>query len=260
MNQIRIPLFKTDLSLVRTLRLHENESIEVYQSDISADIIKNAITDFLSGTNWSLIPETYNIISFIARRRRRGRNRSNNSNIKEHTSKDIDNLLRKINVHFLTFVVNFFNDILKTENIPFFLKQIDTNIKITVNFESFSKLKNSTIGDILKKDISDKYKKYEKSENKEIVEKIENEYQWLSELFNMKYLDLFKHYFNKEAPLEKFKFNEKEFILSTKTKSFYYLLTKKKNCDLKKELVDTAINNFLYGFNDFYFSTIQPIK
>lgn len=157
-------------------------------------------------------------------------------------------------------MVNFYNDILKTENIPFFLKQIDTNIKITVNFESFSKLKNSTIGDILKKDISDKYKKYEKSENKEIVEKIENEYQWLSELFNMKYLDLFKHYFNKEAPLEKFKFNEKEFILSTKTKSFYYLLTKKKNCDLKKELVDTAKNNFLYGFTDFYFSTIQPIK
>ena len=260
MNQIRIPLFKTDLSLVRTLRLHENESIEVYQSDISADIIKNAITDFLSGTNWSLIPETYNIISFIARRRRRGRNRRNNSNIKEHTSKDIDNLLRKINVHFLTFVVNFFNDILKTENIPLFLKQIDTKIKITVKFESFSKLKNSTIGDILKEDISDKYKKYEKSENKEIVEKIENEYQWLSELFNMKYLDLFKHYFNKEAPLEKFKFNEKEFILSTKTKSFYYLLTKKKNCDLKKELVDTAINNFLYGFTDFYFSTIQPTK
>ena len=260
MNQIRIPLFKTDLSLVRTLRLHENESIEVYQSDISADIIKNAITDFLSGTNWSLIPETYNIISFIARRRRRGRNRSNNSNIKEHTSKDIDNLLRKINVHFLTFVVNFFNDILKTENIPFFLKQIDTNIKITVKFESFSKLKNSTIGDILKEDISDKYKKYEKSENKEIVEKIENEYQWLSELFNMKYLDLFKHYFNKEAPLEIYKFNEKDIILSTKTKSFYYLLTKKKNCDLKKELVDTAINNFLYGFTDFYFSTIQPIK
>jgi hypothetical protein len=260
MNQIRIPLFKTDLSLVRTLRLHKNESIEVYQSDISADIIKNAITDFLSGTNWSLIPETYNIISFIARRRRRGRNRSNNSNIKEHTSKDIDNLLRKINVHFLTFVVNFYNDILKTENIPFFLKQIDTKIKITVNFESFSKLKNSTIGDILKKDISAKYTKYEKSENKVIVEKIENEYQWLSELFNMKYLDLFKLYFNKEAPLEKFKFNEKEFILSTKTKSFYYLLTKKKNCDLKKELVDTAKNNFLYGFTDFYFSTSQPIK
>ena len=157
-------------------------------------------------------------------------------------------------------MVNFFNDILKTENIPFFLKQIDTKIKITVKFESFSKLKNSTIGDILKKDISDKYTKYEKSENKEIVEKIENEYQWLSELFNMKYLDLFKHYFNKEAPLEKFKFNEKEFILSTKTKSFYYLLNKNKNCDLKKELVDTSINNFLYGFTDFYFSTIQPIK
>ena len=145
MNQIRIPLFKTDLSLVRTLRLHINESIGVCQNDISADIIEKSITDFLSGTNWSLIPETYNQISFIARRRRRGRNRSNNSNIKEHTSKDIDNLLRKINVHFLTFMVNFFNDILKTENIPFFLKQIDTKIKITVKFESFSKLKNSTI-------------------------------------------------------------------------------------------------------------------
>ena len=62
MNQIRIPLFKTDLSLVRTLCLHENESIGVCQNDISDDIIKNAITDFLSGTNWSLIPETYNIV------------------------------------------------------------------------------------------------------------------------------------------------------------------------------------------------------
>ena len=122
MNQIRIPLFKTDLSLVRTLCLHENESIGVCQNDISADIIEKAITDFLNGTNWSLIPETYNIISFIARRRRRGRNRRNNSNIKEHTSKDIDNLLRKINVHFLTFVVNFYNEKIKNRKYSFLFK------------------------------------------------------------------------------------------------------------------------------------------
>ena len=59
--------------------------------------------------------------------------------------------------------------------------------------------------------------------------------QWLKN-----YLELFYIYYNNERPLEKIMFRNEEIILSKKTKSFYYLLEKGKNKDLKQELITTA--------------------
>ena len=68
------------------------------------------------------------------------------------------NLERKIQVHYIRFIINFSNDALKAENISkcYKFKQIDTSIKETINYIHVKKLRESSIGDILQKDISKK--------------------------------------------------------------------------------------------------------
>ena len=91
-----------------------------------------------------------------------------------HGNKDFDNLERKIQVHYIRFIINFSNDALKADNISkcYKFKQIHTSIKETINYKHVKQLRESTIGDILQKDISKKYKRYDKSENRKIFKKV----------------------------------------------------------------------------------------
>ena len=131
---------------------------------------------------------------------KRGRKKSNNRSIRIHGEKDFDNLLRKIQVHYLTFIINFANDALKTASFhfPLYFLQLNSSIKETVNFNHISKLKNSSIRDLLILDISDKYKRYNKRQNRELFYKVENKSEWLKDLFNINYLELFKYYIIKK--------------------------------------------------------------
>ena len=54
---------------------------------------------------------------------------------KTHKKTDFDNLLRKIQVHFLNFLIDFCNEALKTEfdNFPFSFKRIKANTKEKIN-------------------------------------------------------------------------------------------------------------------------------
>ena len=57
----------------------------------------------------------------------------------EHLSSNFDNLQRKIQVNFLTFIVNLSNDVLKTEfgnKTPYNFKQIDYEIKKVINHKN----------------------------------------------------------------------------------------------------------------------------
>ena len=154
---------------------------------------------------------------------------------------------RKIQVHYIRFIINFSNDALKAENISkcYKFKQIDTSIKETINYIHVKKLRQSSIGDIIQKDISNKYKRYDKSENRKIFKKVVASSEWLRELFMMNYLELFNYYYNQEKPLRKLVFKNKEIYLSIKTKSFFDLL--EKYDDIRNELIDTV--NIIY-YND----------
>ena len=164
-----------------------------------------------------------------------------------HGNKDFDNLERKIQVHYIRFIINFSNDALKAENISkcYKFKQIDTSIKETINYIHVKKLRESSIGDILQKDISKKYKRYNKSENRKSFEKVVASSKWLRELFMMNYLELFNYYYNQEEPLKKLVFKNKEINLSPETETFFDLL--EKYDDIRNELIDTV--NIIY-YND----------
>ena len=171
-------------------------------------------------------------------RKKRGRHRLKNSSKSVHSSKDFDNLHRKIKVHFMTFLIDFLNDALLAEyGFPSFtFKQKNYKSKNKVNFEETYKMKHNSIKEMLNLEISGKFSTYDKSVNKELLSNIKS--SWLDKLFQMKCLELFNLYYNNGEPLRKIVFENKEIIISKKTKSFYYLLEKYK--DSKQIIIDTA--------------------
>lgn len=171
-------------------------------------------------------------------RKKRGRPRLKKVDKASHGNKDFDNLQRKIQVHFLTFLILFCNDALRKEYGDTLLsfKQINKMSKITVNYEHTQSLKNSSIKDILNLEISTKFSTYDKSENKKIFATIKA--KWLNRLFQMNYLELFKLYYNDEKPVDKIVYENREIILSPQTKSFYFLL--EKNKAIRQNIIDVT--------------------
>lgn len=174
---------------------------------------------------------------------------------KTHKKTDFDNLLRKIQVHFLNFLIDFCNEALKTEfdYFPFSFKRIKANTKEKINSKNVTEFKEKTINDLLHLDISSKYKRFKKSHNKNLLknEKIKNS-KWLNDLFNIKYIELFNDYYNDRFPSNKKIFKNKIIILTKNTKNFYYLL--EQNKDIRKELINTSIDVFGFGFKPFSIS------
>ena len=174
--------------------------------------------------------------------KKRGRAPQNEDKTKFHNNTQEDNLLTKIQTHFFTFVIDFCNDALKDEYHVFngYFKNINHASKSTVNYNYTIELKNSNIKDLLKMDISKKYKRCPKSYNRELLKTIEDSSPSLSELFEMSSLELFKFYYNKGKPLDKIVYKNKKINLSdkTKSKSFSNLIDKNKHKHLENYLID----------------------
>ena len=86
--------------------------------------------------------------------------------------------------------------------------------------------------------ISNKFKTFDKNENKILLSQLKE--TWLDKLFEMNYLELFKYYYNdnKESPLDSIFFENKKIPLSKDTKSFSHLL--KKNESTKEYIVEVT--------------------
>ena len=180
---------------------------------------------------------------------KRGRKTHKNGPI-IHRSDSFDNLLRKIQVHFLNFLIDFCNEALKTEyeNSDYSFKQINYKVKEEIEYSYLKNLKHCSIKDILNFDISSKYLNFERKHNKKLLENIESSSIWLYNLFQMNYLQLFKYYYNDGKPLNKIYFMEREIFLTPKTKSFYCLL--EKNLNLKNEIIGVAKRCYLEEDNN----------
>jgi len=99
--------------------------------------------------------------------KKRGRKKLNDNQKGVHGNDTFDNLERKIQVHFLIFVINFCNNALKTEyrHFRYTFKQINYKAKTIINQGFTSFLKQSFIKDLLNLEISTKYKRDNKFEN-----------------------------------------------------------------------------------------------
>lgn len=129
-------------------------------------------------------------------RKKRGRPIIGTSKIKKktHGKCDFDNLERKIQVHFLNFLINFCNDALKLEfgytSNKFSFKKINYNDKTTINYKQTSYLKNLKIKDILNFKISDKYSKSDESANKDLLKSVTGTSIWLDKIFEITIIQL----------------------------------------------------------------------
>ena len=119
---------------------------------------------------FKITKEKFNIPKYIQKKRRRGRRPRNNSHPNEQCQKpprkfNRDNILSKNQVHFFSYIILFINCLLNFYGIKKQFKQIDYNLKRNVNFDNFMDLRTKTLGDILCKDITKKFKKKENKYN-----------------------------------------------------------------------------------------------
>lgn len=166
---------------------------------------------------------------------------------KIHGKLALDNILTKMQIHFINFIINLCNDVIKLNckdnNLTF--KSVNHRFKSRIAFNHFNNLKKGPIKRILEEKISNKYKKSEANHNIIILNKIINESEWLNKFFNMNYVILFSKYHNNCKPLKKIVFEGKEIKLSHKTKSFFDLL--RKNKQIKDEIIMIAQKAYFDG-------------
>lgn len=177
-----------------------------------------------------------------SKRGRKLKTENGNKYRRVHGASDYDNILRKIQVHYLNFIINYVNDVVKViindKKVPMF-KSLDYKIKKIVNFKYFEEMKSKPISEILQLKISPKIKVYDKEENKKIYKQICSMCPFFSEFCKRNYLSLFKEYYYNE----KFEVNNMEIKLSTRTKTFSDLI--RKNYHYKERLQFVADNYFI---------------
>lgn len=125
-------------------------------------------------------------LSFFIVNNKRGR-KPKTKEKKFHNKFTIDNILRKIQVHYLNFIVAFINTILNYLGFKAKLFYLDYKFKQNICKQNIKSLKNSTLGEILSRQISGKYKTVNKYENRIILDEIIN-YPILKKILSEKYL------------------------------------------------------------------------
>ena len=165
-----------------------------------------------------------------------------------HNANDDDNILRKLQVHYLSYIISFTNDLVENfspNNKALKFKNLSYALKKTVNHAYVEELKKKNIGDILQFQASSKNRKSDEDVNKQIYDKICNLFPFFNDFFNMKYLELFNQYYFKSN--KKISFGGKIINLSEKTKAFSDLL--EKNKEANEKIQNIAFHNFIENEN-----------
>ena len=196
---------------------------------------------------------------FIILNKKRGRKvETPKKKIKEHSKDASDNILKKIKVHFLSFLIDLANDVknsqLKKIKNDAFFQQINYKTKCSIKLKNLFKCDykyeniffNYNIS--LNRGIKRKNKNYIEQEmtNEKNYEKIIEQYPLLKSFFEQKIKDIFKNYYckNKKDINNNFDFNGTKIALSPKTKALYDLLDKDENKDSKDKFKNIIIKYF----------------
>ena len=200
--------------------------------------------------NFSISPKK---LFIILNKKRRGRPKQkqeeinkneDNHYIKIHDKNTSDNLLRKIQVHYLSFIVLFLNEILGFLNLKKQFLRLNYQFKMNVKKEFFNSLKVKTIGDIINNQIRNKYK-CEQNYNENIYKKTKGNVV-LKNLYSENYLLFFKKIYIKSEKiinLREYGLNKK-IILSDKVKMFKDLIKNKDNI-YKEKIINSVNHHFL---------------
>lgn len=168
-----------------------------------------------------------------------------------HSSGDFDNVQRKIQVNFISFLIKLANDAITTvlgKKTKYFFKDVRYELKKVVTHKYVEKLKKCKYSDIIQMKISGKNKKYGENLNKETFLKVCKISQELKNFFDKNYLYIFQKYYcgmnNNEDIID---FDGLKVELSPLTKGFLNLLKKNES---GKDIFNNVIN-------DVYFSGVN---
>jgi len=185
-------------------------------------------------------------VKFTLKSKKRGRVKQKKIN-KIHDKHTIDNVLRKVQVNYMTFLISFINEILKNLNYNEKFLKLDYSIKKNINKDFFESLKTKNIEEIICSKISGKYKK-EKKNNRNIFEKIKEkknkEKKVIINILSENYLNFFWKTYYKSCKLINLKEYglDKEITLSDKVIMYKDLLKKNEKLDPNENYNDN-INN-----------------
>lgn len=175
--------------------------------------------------------------------RRRGRKPQKESK-HIHDASDDDNILSKIQVHFLSFIIRFVNDLIQVvlpQRKDLCFKNITYKLKKTVNFKYIEELKTKSIGAILQFKVSPKNKRSDEKFNQRNFEYICSVSPFLKDFFNVSFLDMFNEYYIKDN--RTININGLVFNLSQSTKLFVDLIEKNKLLEDKiKKIAEQSYN------------------
>jgi hypothetical protein len=144
----------------------KNIELEEIIPDISSITKKESTKEDLSQKKLFLIVTS----------KKRGRKIDKKNNGKEHGKYDEDNIVRKIQVSYINFIIDFINEILKgIGRKDLSLIPLDYLFKRVVNKKQRDFLKSHTVEEVIQSKTSPKYKTKNENVNKEICEKIKKE-------------------------------------------------------------------------------------
>ena len=242
-NTINIIIEEKSEEFDEKIQLNKNKEIKENQKTLESH--KNEDKDK------ELITNQKNLIQLVKRKRGRGKKGEINSSLREndriHNKFSTDNLLRKLQVHYISFIILFVNDILKHLNYEERFFKIDYNFKKNINKKFIESLKSKNIGEIVCTQISDKYKKKDKNSNQIIYDKIKED-KVINNILSENYLKLFKNIYyknNNRISLKEYGL-DKDIILSKKVKLFKDLIKDNEaSKEYQENINECALQNFL---------------
>ena len=185
----------------------------------------------------------------LNKKRIRSRNKNPENNRikkKKHDKFAKDNIKRKIQVHYIKFLRDLLNHIIKEvlkENIEF--KPLDYQFIMKIDKNSFLSIKSKSLGTIFKENPSPKFKDYEQK-NIEIYNEIINKSEILKNILDKLYLEFINIYYKNTRKINLRKYGlDKDIILPNNIK-FYEDLIKMNETDSSSD-------------NEFYINKIEKI-
>jgi uncharacterized protein YlaN (UPF0358 family) len=264
---------------------NQNEFIKEKEKDFVSINGQSNITNIQTNLI-EKIPEKKISINYVNKKRKRGpkiKRPSKKVKINDMFSKY--NLSRKFRRHFLNYCVSFSNDLVKPlrKKIKNFNKKIlklNKNFKTAVSKKEDDILKQATLGGIINRNISSKFRNFDTAHNHKIYDEKVQKNEILKEIFSIDYKTLFKIYYQgkrniqlkkcglNEEILQKYGLN-KDIELSTDVKMFNdllennttikdflkednYLLAKKYKNSLRNNVIKKYMPNAIFLISEEY--------
>ena len=246
-----------NISVTEMVKIFEDKKHEEEKDDLPSrsnksennEIITNSPAEHKTNLFKVSISDSANDTTLLKNKKRGRKSNSEEKKEKNHDKYSPDNIKRKIQVHYQSFIPLSINDILESCGIRKKFYKLEYEFKKIVNKTQFNYLINSNIGDIISKEISNKYKKKNKNNNSSVYNDFKTN-KVLENIFEMNYLDFFRNFYMKKEKIVDLKIFgiDKIITLSEKTETYYDLLEKLKKEEDEKyiKLIDECIkDNYL---------------